>query len=268
MTDTDALDAQRQLWSAGNYPAIAEHLLPASVDLVETAGIGPDHRVLDVGAGDGNTTLEAARRGATVIGIDLTPRQLELARARADAAGLTVELREANAEHLPFDDAGFDAVISVFGVIFAPDHRRAVAEMARVCRPGGVVALTSWSEAGGWFRTWRERASALVPPPPPGGPRPDDWGDPDEMRGRLTEAGLDAEVHVRDFAWVLPSPQAAVDFFLANAASFIAFRDAATRAGHGDAVVPTLLQAVEDSNQATDGTCHLAAPYLLAVAPR
>lgn len=255
------------MWTAGDYPAVARYLLPASIDVVETLGIGAGTRVLDVGVGDGNTAIEAAQRGGAVTGVDLTPAQLHKARRRAAGTGVTVALHEANAEALPMPDASFDAVVSVFGMIFAPDHRRAAGELARVCRPGGQVAITSWSRAG-WFATWRERVQGLVPAPPPGGPDPDAWGDPEEVRRRLEAAGLDVQVESRPLSWTFPSTQAAMDFFLTNAGPFIAFMEATTAAGRADEALATLQATVDDTNQASDGSVELEAPYLLAVCQR
>ena len=131
-----ALDAQVRIWSSGDYPVIARRLLPISLALIDAVGIGPGDQVLDVGVGNGNAAIEAARRGAQVTGIDLTPIQIERARARCVDEQVEVDLRVGNAEHLDVPDASFDQVLSVMGVIFAPDHERAVAEMARAARPG------------------------------------------------------------------------------------------------------------------------------------
>ena len=276
MSDDDAVDAlvdaQQRMWSAGDYPAIARHLLPISVDLVDTVGVTTGTRVLDVGVGDGNAAIEAAQRGAVVTGVDLTPSQIDKARARSAEGGLDIELQVGDAEDLDFDDATFDAVVSVMGVIFAPDHTRAVAEMARVCRLRGTVALTAWARDG-WGGIWRERVAELLPAPPPGngpgaGPAPDAWGDPDEVVRRLAAAGLVAEVHLREFYWSFPSSEACADFFLGNAGPFIACAEAAAAAGAGDRLREVLVDALGSVNQATDGTCRAPAPYLLAVASR
>jgi SAM-dependent methyltransferase len=269
MTADEVLAAQRKLWARGDYPALARHMVPISVETLDLAGVAPGDQVLDVGVGDGNTAAEAARRGATVTGIDLSPDQLDKARARLVAEGLDVDLHEANAEELPFPDGRFDVVVSVLGVIFAPDHARATAEMVRVCRPGGTVAITAWQDTA-WFRTWRDRAMPLVTPDPSAaaGPRPDLWGDADEMTRRLGAAGIEATVHERPFHWSFPSCEAAARFFLETASGFIAFKEAATAAGHGDQVLPTLEAALEDVNEATDGTCRAPSPILVAVGRR
>ena len=260
-----AAEAQRRVWTIGDYPVIARHLLPISVETVAAIGVRPGDRVLDVGVGSGNAAIEAARRGASVTGIDLTPAQIERARARCASAGVEVDLRVGDAAALDVLDASFDVVLSVMGVIFAPDHVRAAAELARACRPDGTVAITAWAR-GGWADRWRAQVAHLVPAPPPGGPMPDEWGDPAEVIRRLADAGLDATVEERSFAFRFPSVETAVDVFLSAAGPFVKFMEAASALGRSQEARQELLGAVVESNAAGDGGCELPAPYLLAVA--
>jgi SAM-dependent methyltransferase len=267
VTQPDVFDGQRHIWTIGDYPAVAERLLPASVAMLEALGPLAGKRVLDVATGTGNAAIVAARAGAEAVGIDLTPNQLNLARARAEAEGVAVDLREANAESLPFPDASFDAVVSAFGVIFAPDHAAAAGELARVCRPGGTVALTSWA-GGGWMMRWLDKAAMLAPPPPPGGPRPDEWGDADEVVRRLAAAGLSPQVEVRAFDWDFADADEAVAFLTRASGPFIAFLAMAEAQGRGDEARALLREAIVESDVGTDGRCLLPAPYLLAVGRR
>jgi hypothetical protein len=148
--------------------------------------------------------------------------------------------------------------------IFAPDHAAAAREMARVSR--GKVAMTAWA-GGGWAKAWKERALALVPVPPGGGPDPDAWSDPATMQQRLEQAGLtDVQVEERDFHWTFPSTDDAVDFFLAHAGPFIAFRHAAESVGNGDKVRGEVVAALDEWNEAVDGSLQVRAPYLLGTA--
>ncbi len=262
-----ALDAQQRVWTIGDYPIIARHLLPISVATVAAAGIRSGDRVLDVGVGTGNAAIEAARRGATVTGIDLTPAQIERARSRCADDGVQVDLRVGNAERLDVPDASFDVVLSVMGVIFAPDHVRALAEMVRACRPGGTVAVAAWAE-GGWHTRWRSRAAHLVPAPPPGSPRSDEWGDPEEVVRRFAAAGLRATVERRSFAFSFSSEEEALETFLGAAGPFVQFMQTASGLGRADEARHELRAALAASNEARDGTCRLPAPYLLALSRR
>jgi SAM-dependent methyltransferase len=143
-----AKERARLLYSTGDYAFWSRIFEPASVALVESAAVGRHDRVLDVAAGDGNTALAAARRGAVVTAVDITPAQIERGSRRAAAEGLAVKWLEADAEELPFDDASFDCVLSTFGVGFQPYAGRAAPEMFRVVRSGGVVGATRWSDGG------------------------------------------------------------------------------------------------------------------------
>ena len=262
-----AADAQRRVWTIGDYPTIARHLLPISVETVAALGLRPGDRVLDVGVGTANAAIEAARHGAVVTGVDLTPAQIERARDRCAGEGVEIDLRVADAQALGLPDSSFDVVISVMGVIFAPDHARAASEMARVCRPGGTVAITSWA-GGGWSSRWRARISHLLPAPPPGSPVPDDWGDPEEVVRRLGAAGLEATVEERPFDFRFSSVDAALETFLGASGAFVQTMETASALGHGEAALGELRAVMVEANRAGDGACLLPAPYLLATARR
>jgi SAM-dependent methyltransferase len=135
-------------WSAGEYERTAAELEPAAHDVVARAGIAPGERVLDIACGTGNAALIAAAAGARVHGLDAAARLIEVARVRAADAGLDAEFVVGDALDLPFDDGAFDAVVSVFGVIFVPDPARGIAEIVRVLAPGGRALLTAWRPEG------------------------------------------------------------------------------------------------------------------------
>lgn len=169
-------ERHRAMWASGDYPALAEaSLLSLGPRLVGACGIGVGRRVLDVAAGDGNASLPAAAVGADVTASDLTPELLEAGRRRADAAGLALEWVPADAEALPFANASFDVVMSSIGVMFAPRHAVAAAELARVCRPGGVLGLLSWTPDGMMGRLMAA-LRPFAPPPPAGASPPALWG--------------------------------------------------------------------------------------------
>src|SRR3954451_22298132 len=134
--DAELKGRHRKMWASGDYPSMASGwLVPLGPRLVDACGIGPGMRVLDVAAGTGNASIPAAASGADVTASDLTPELFEAGRARAEAAGVTLDWVEADAENLPFEDGGYDVVMSSIGVMFAPHHEASSAEMVRVCRP-------------------------------------------------------------------------------------------------------------------------------------
>ena len=163
-------------WSGASYERIAETFAPIHDRIVAALAIGPGAGLLDVACGTGGVALRAARAGADVVGIDISADQLAKARRAAEAEGLSIRFDEGDCQELPYDDAGFDAVASAFGAIFAPDHERTAAELARVCRPGGRLALTAWPEDE-WSEV-SERAGRTFPP----GPDARDWAEEEHVR--------------------------------------------------------------------------------------
>ena len=133
-------------WSGASYERIAETFAPIHDRVVAALALGPGDRVLDVACGTGGVTLRAARTGADVVGIDISADQLAKARRAAEAEGLAIRFDEGDCRELPYADAEFDVVVSVFGAIFADDQERTAAELARVCRVGGRLALTAWQK--------------------------------------------------------------------------------------------------------------------------
>jgi SAM-dependent methyltransferase len=172
----------RKMWASGDYADMVETFLtPLGARLVEACEVDSGERVLDVAAGTGNATIEAAAAGASVVAADLTPELLEAGRARAAAAGVELDWVEADAEDLPFDDGAFDTVISSIGVMFAPHHQLAADELVRVTRAGGTVGLLSWTPegmVGALFKTM----GPFMPAPPPGVQPPPLWGREDHLR--------------------------------------------------------------------------------------
>jgi ubiquinone/menaquinone biosynthesis C-methylase UbiE len=175
---------QQATWASGDYSRIATLIVPVAERLCDSADLVAGSSVLDVACGSGNATIAAARLGARVSGLDYVESLLERAQERADVERVEVELFLGDAEALPFSRASFDAVLSVFGTMFAPDHEQTAAEMVRVCRPGGTIALASWSPDG--FLGALFATVARHVPPPAGVRSPMLWGDPghlDELFG-------------------------------------------------------------------------------------
>jgi ubiquinone/menaquinone biosynthesis C-methylase UbiE len=155
---------QQQTWASGDFAVVASRIVSVSERLADTADLHAGWRVLDVACGNGNATFAAARAGSTAVGIDYVPALIESARARAVSEGLDAEFHVGDAEALPFGDDEFDAVLSVFGSMFAPDHQRTAAEMLRVTRPGGTIALASWTPDGFIGQMFRVISGYVAPP--------------------------------------------------------------------------------------------------------
>ena len=197
-----AAEAARSLWASGHYRRISDVILEQGTRLVEWSGLGPEDRVLDVGAGTGAASLPAAAAGARVTATDVTPELLEIGKATARERGLDLEWRAADAMALPFADASYDVVMSAIGAMFAPDHQATADELVRVCRPGGTIAMANWTPDGSAARFFGVMAP-YVPPPPPG-PGPTQWGDADHVAAlfgtRVADLATEPTVVKVDFA--------------------------------------------------------------------
>jgi ubiquinone/menaquinone biosynthesis C-methylase UbiE len=171
-----ALKSRQQVaWSSGNYAVVGTTLQIVGEQLCEAMDLRAGSKVLDVAAGNGMVSLAAARRWCDVTSTDYVPALLESGRARATANGLSIKFMEADAESLPFDDASFDAVVSTFGVMFAPNQAQAASEMMRVCKRGGRIGLANWTPEGFIGQVFKTLGKYL-PPPPAGAKSPALWG--------------------------------------------------------------------------------------------
>jgi SAM-dependent methyltransferase len=218
MTTAPALDLavvkarQQATWASGDYAEIATLIVPVAERLTDTAELRAGWNVLDVASGSGNAALAAARLGGVVTGIDFVPALLERGRERAAAERLRVDFRPGDAEEIPFLDETFDAVISVFGSMFAPDHHRAAAELIRVTRPGGTIALASWTPEGFIGSMFKTVASHVSPPP--GLASPLLWGT-EEYLADLFGTEVAWVHHRRTFTFRFISAEAFVETFAA-----------------------------------------------------
>jgi ubiquinone/menaquinone biosynthesis C-methylase UbiE len=202
---------QQQTWASGDYAAVAARIALTAERLCDTADLHAGWRVLDVATGSGNAAIAAARLGCEVVGVDYVPALLDRARGRAAAEALELELVEGDAEALPFPDASFDAVISVFGCMFAPDHAQTAAELLRVARPGGTIAVASWTPQG--FIGELFRTIAVHVPPPAGLQPPMLWGTEEHLRRLFGAEVASLEVTKRTFTFRFRSPAEFVSFF-------------------------------------------------------
>ena len=223
----DALKRRaRSTWALGDYDAVAEGIWSAGDVVVRAVGVHSGDRVLDVACGTGNAATRAALAGGRVIGLDLTPELFVAARRRAAEAGVELTLVEGDAEDLPFGDASFDVVLSTFGVMFAPRHAVASAELARVLRPGGRIGLACWTPEGTVGKFFSTMARH-VPPPPPIAEPPLLWGTEAHLRDIFAGTGVDLEVE-RTRIPLAPDvePSEAIDFYLTNFGPLVAARQA------------------------------------------
>jgi SAM-dependent methyltransferase len=255
--------AQRFVWGLGDYPSFA-HLLDGAARLtVERSGVSEGERVLDVATGSGNAALWAARAGARVTGLDLSPQLLESARARAEEEGLEIDWVEGDAEDLPFADGEFDRVLSVFGAIFAPRHGRTGAELLRVARPGGTVALTSWVPDGVMGRMIAAQSTFI--PPPVDAESPVLWGVEAHAREMLAGA---SELSVEPATLTLLDES--VEHYLTNLQQtlgpLVAARAALEADGRWSQAQAQLHDLYSEANSAGDGSMAIDVGYLLILA--
>lgn len=250
---------QRAAWQAGDYARIGTTLQIVGEELAEAMDLHPHSTVLDVAAGNGNATLAFARRWNKVTSTDYVPSLLECGRARAEAEGLPVAFRVADAEALPFEDATFDAVVSTFGVMFTPDQRQALRELVRVCRPGGCIGMANWTPngfIGQLFATIARRVS-----PPAGVPSPTTWGTEQWISANFGDVAISAVVNTKAFVFRYASPDHFIDVFSTYYGplhtAFLAL-DCPGKAALDD----DLRALVATFNKAIDGSVHVPAEYL------
>jgi len=212
-TDIDAFKGRlKATWMAGDFGLIAKSYESGAADFVRRLGLIRGHRVLDVACGTGNLAVPAAQTGADVTGVDIATNLLDQARKRAAAEGLKARFDEGDAEKLPYADASFDVVISMFGVMFAPRPELAAAELLRVCRPGGRIALANWTPGGFVGQMFKTIASHV--PPPTGMPSPILWGDEAKVRERFGGACSDLRTTPRMIGFEFPfAPAEVVEFW-------------------------------------------------------
>lgn len=210
--DIDALKARLKVtWMDGNYDYFSRFMESSAVEFLDRLGNLAGATLLDVACGSGQLGLIAARRGARVTGIDIATNSILAARGRAASEGLDARFDEGDAEALPYPDASFDVVASIYGVMFAPRPERVAAELLRVCRPGGTIALGNWTRDGFIGKMFKTFARFIAPP---GMPAPVLWGDETVVRQRFDGGVSDlrlARVRYRfDYAF---APAEVVEFF-------------------------------------------------------
>ena len=254
---------QQTMWASGDFGVIGALIHVVAERMVDSADLVAGSRVLDVAGGTGNAAIAAARCGCDVTCTDYVPALLERGRERARAERLNIEFAEADAESLPFDDGEFDAVISTFGAMFAPDQRRAADELVRACRSGGTIALASWTPEG--FLGELFRATAAHVPPPPGVASPLRWGTEAGITELLGDSVEFVSTRRRTFTWRFRRPAEMIDTLREWYGPTVKAFEAVGPAGAA-ALERDLIAVVERAARSKDGAIAVPAEYLEIVA--
>ena len=252
---------QQATWATGNFAVIGTSQQMVPELLCESMDLRSGSRVLDVAAGNGNASLAAARRWCDVTSTDYVPALLELGKARAAAEGYAITFEVADAENLPFDDAAFDAVLSTYGVMFAPDQARSAAEMFRVLRPGGKIGLANWTPESFVGQIFRLVGRYVAPPA--GLDPPSLWGTEARLH-ELFPAAQTMQTRKLDANFRYLSPQHWLDVFRTYYGPTNRTFAALDEAGQAS-LAADLFALIEPLNRATDGTMVLPSEYLEVV---
>jgi SAM-dependent methyltransferase len=264
--DIQALkDAHRKTWASGDYSRIAKLVTDVGERVVERAGVEAGSDVLDVAAGTGNASIPAARAGARVIAIDLTPELFAAGRQRASEADLEIEWRVADAEDLPFEDERFDHVLSSLGVQFAPRHEVVARELVRVCRSGGTIALGNWAADGYIGRFWTIMGPYLPPPPPYASP-PAGWGRSEHVEQLFAEYPVDVTSERDALYFEADSAEAFIDTLADYYGPLLQARNKLTATGRWDALRDELIALSNEMNAVGDGHFRAPSEYLITLA--
>jgi SAM-dependent methyltransferase len=258
----------RATWAAGDWDGFSELLRPVGDLVLARIGVGAGESLLDVGTGSGGTiAIPAARAGANVTGVDITPELLVHARRRAADAGVEVQWLEGDAQELPFADESFDDVCSTFAAMFAPDHSRAARELVRVCRRGGQIAMTTWTTDGFPGELFK-LSSGYMPAPPPGVQPPVLWGDETYVKEKFGAAGVEVAIAREGVDFEFPSVEEAVARYVSDLGPCVIARVALEPQGRWDAFVKDFEGLVRRFNTASDGRARIHSDYLLITARR
>jgi len=252
------------MWAAGSYADVAEHVDGIAPDhLLRAVALDSSRSVLDVATGTGNVALRAAAISPDVTGLDLVPSLLDIARQRAGE--VDVHWVEGDAEALPFGDATFDCVLSVFGVQFAPHHEIVADELVRVCRPGGTIGLVNWTPEGLIGRLFKILGS-YSPTPTAGASPPPKWGSEDHVRSLFAGFDVSFERGVNPFRF--PNIDEYMTFFEERYGPTLKAKERLLADGRWDACRAEMRALYEEMNVATDGTLHIDSEYLVSVIRR
>jgi SAM-dependent methyltransferase len=257
----DPLTARvRSIWSGADFLPIARSFEPGAAEFIARLGLGARESVLDVACGTGNLAIPAARAGARVTGLDIAPNLIAQARLEARMAGLPIAFDVGDAEALPYGEGQFDTTVTMFGAMFAPRPERAAAELVRVTRPGGRIAMANWTPGG--FVGRLLRAHTTVVPPPAGVPSPLLWGDEDTVRARFGERVASLSCARRTLELRFSFPPAAVTELFATCYGPTVATLRATDPDGASRLRDELTRLFQEHNLAGDGSTRVAGEYL------
>jgi ubiquinone/menaquinone biosynthesis C-methylase UbiE len=258
--DLTAMKARQQAaWSSGNYAVVGTTLQIVGEELCETLDLRAGQTVLDVAAGNGNVTLAAARRWCEVTSTDYVAGLLDRGRIRAEAEGLPVRFRVADAESLPFADASFDVVVSTFGVMFTPNQDQAASELLRVCKSRGKIGMANWTPEG--FIGQLFKTLGKYQPPPTGAKSPALWGTQSRITEMFGTGSTAIAAERRNFTFRYQSPEHFLDVFKTFYGPMLkAF--AALNETDQHRLSDDLLALIGMMNRAEDGTMVVPSEYL------
>lgn len=257
----DPLTARaRMVWTAGDFLPIARSFASGAEEFIARLSLSPGESVLDVACGTGNLAIPAARAGAHVTGIDIAPNLIAEARLEAGTAGYAIAFEVGDAEALPYVDDQFDISVTMFGAMFAYRPGRAAAELLRVTRPGGRVAMANWTPEGFVGKMLRVHTSLV--PPPAGVPNPLGWGQEETVRERFGGRVTSLSCTKRTLELRFPFPPAAVTELFATCYGPTVTTLRATNPGGSSRLREELTRLFQQHNLATDGTTAVAGEYL------
>lgn len=259
---TEAQQQARDLWSSGDFPSAARQIADVGLATVDRAGVQPDDVVLDVACGAGNATIPAAKAAARTVGLDITPELIEAGKKAAAEAGVEIEWMEGDAQDMELEDESFDVVISVFGCMFAPDHKKAAAELVRVLKPGGRMIVAAWRPEGNVGRMFGTIAQHL-PAPPEGFQPPPLWGVDDHIHEIFGPTGIQVEVEPTTVEFAAESADAFFEEFERDLPPIVMARKVLEPDGKWEALRSDLQDLYNESNQADDGSFRAPQEYVL-----
>lgn len=259
---TEAQQQARDLWSSGDFPSAARQIADVGLATVDRAGFQPDDVVLDVACGAGNATIPAAKAAARTVGLDITPELIEAGKKAAAEAGVEIEWMEGDAQDMELEDESFDVVISVFGCMFAPDHKKAAAELVRVLKPGGRMVVAAWRPEGNVGRMFGTIAQHL-PAPPEGFQPPPLWGVDDHIHEIFGPTGIQVEVEPTTVEFAAESADAFFEEFERDLPPIVMARKVLEPDGKWEALRSDLQDLYNESNQADDGSFRAPQEYVL-----